>query len=56
MDSWSFFDMLLDKCHVAGTPGSGFGPAGEGYIRLTAFNTYENTLEAVRRISAARFG
>lgn len=56
MDSWKFFDLLLEKCHVAGTPGSGFGPAGEGYIRLTAFNTYENTLEAVRRISAAKFG
>ena len=51
MDSWKFFDMLLDKCHVAGTPGSGFGPSGEGYIRLTAFNTYENTAEAVERIS-----
>lgn len=55
MDSWAFFDMLLDRCHVAGTPGSGFGPSGEGYIRLTAFNTYENTLEAVRRIRNARF-
>ena len=55
MDSWAFFDMLLDRCHVAGTPGSGFGPSGEGYIRLTAFNTYENTLEAVRRIRNAQF-
>lgn len=55
MDSWAFFDMLLDRCHVAGTPGSGFGPSGEGYIRLTAFNTYENTLEAVRRIRNTRF-
>ncbi len=54
MDSWAFFDMLLDRCHVAGTPGSGFGPSGEGYIRLTAFNTYENTLEAVRRIRNAQ--
>ncbi len=56
MDSWKFFDLLLDRCHVAGTPGSGFGPSGEGYIRLTAFNTYENTAEAVRRIAGARFG
>ena len=55
MDSWKFFDMLLDKCHVAGTPGSGFGPSGEGYIRLTAFNTYENTAEAVERIRHANF-
>lgn len=48
--SWEFFDILLDRCHVAGTPGSGFGPSGEGYIRLTAFNTYENTVEAINRI------
>lgn len=53
--SWEFFDLLLDRCHVAGTPGAGFGPSGEGYIRLTAFNTYENTVEAVRRIKAADF-
>lgn len=56
MDSWAFFDLLLSRCHVAGTPGSGFGPSGEGYVRLTAFNTYENTAEAVRRIAAARLG
>ena len=55
MDSWRFFDMLLERCHVAGTPGSGFGPSGEGYIRLTAFNTYENTVEAVKRIAATDF-
>lgn len=53
MTSWEFFDLLLDKCNVAGTPGSGFGPAGEGYFRLTAFNTLENTIEAVRRIKEA---
>ena len=52
MDSWAFFDALLDRCHVAGTPGSGFGPAGEGYIRLTAFNTYANNMEAVKRIAS----
>lgn len=55
MSSWEFFNMLLEKCNVAGTPGSGFGPAGEGYFRLTAFNTLENTIEAVRRIKEARF-
>ena len=54
-DSWAFFDLLLKECQVAGTPGSGFGPAGEGYFRLTAFNTRENTREALRRI-VARFG
>lgn len=47
MDSWRFFDRLLAELHIAGTPGVGFGPAGEGYFRLTAFNTYENTLKAV---------
>jgi LL-diaminopimelate aminotransferase len=49
--SWDFFDRLLSDCHVAGTPGSGFGSSGEGYLRLTAFNTYENTAEAVNRLS-----
>ena len=52
MTSWEFFDMLLDKANVVGTPGSGFGPSGEGYFRLTAFGTYENTVEAVNRIKA----
>ena len=50
MTSWEFFDFLLDKANVVGTPGSGFGPSGEGYFRLTAFGTYENTLKAVERI------
>lgn len=54
MSSWEFFDYLLEKCNVAGTPGSGFGPSGEGYFRLTAFSTHENTREAVRRICEAR--
>ncbi len=49
MDSWEFFDKLLNEIQVAGTPGSGFGKCGEGYFRLTAFNTHENTLEAMRR-------
>ena len=45
--SWEFFDKLLNECNVVGTPGSGFGPSGEGYFRLTAFNTLEKTMEAV---------
>lgn len=51
MDSWSFFDLLLNEAHIVGTPGAGFGPSGEGYLRLTAFNTLENTKEAMDRIS-----
>lgn len=50
MTSWQFFDYLLKEANVVGTPGSGFGPSGEGYFRLTAFGTYENTLEAIERI------
>lgn len=50
MTSWDFFDYLLEKANVVGTPGSGFGPSGEGYFRLTAFGSYENTLEALERI------
>ncbi|MEQ1905838.1 MAG: LL-diaminopimelate aminotransferase [Pirellulaceae bacterium] len=50
--SWEFFDDLLSRCHVVGTPGSGFGAAGEGYFRLSAFNTAENTREAIKRIQA----
>ncbi len=50
MTSWEFFDYLLEKVNVVGTPGSGFGPSGEGYFRLTAFGSYENTVEAVDRI------
>lgn len=50
LTSWEFFDMLLQKTCVVGTPGSGFGACGEGYFRLTSFNTKENTLKAVERI------
>lgn len=50
MTSWEFFDYLLGNANVVGTPGSGFGPSGEGYFRLTAFGTYENTLAALERI------
>jgi len=48
--SWDFFDKLLNECHVVGTPGSGFGPSGEGYFRLSAFNNRERVIEAVERI------
>lgn len=51
MSSWEFFDYLLENFHIVGTPGSGFGPAGEGYFRLTAFNTHENTRRCVDRLS-----
>ncbi|MCD8329639.1 MAG: LL-diaminopimelate aminotransferase [Lachnospiraceae bacterium] len=50
MTSWEFFDYLLETANVVGTPGSGFGPHGEGYLRLTAFGSYENTLAAIERI------
>ena len=50
MSSWDFFDLLLAKAGVVGTPGSGFGPNGEGFFRLTAFGTYENSLAALERI------
>ena len=50
MTSWEFFDRLLSKANVVGTPGSGFGPAGEHYFRLTAFGTKENTIRAIERI------
>ena len=50
MDSWKFFDLLLTKANVVGTPGSGFGPAGEGFFRLSAFNSRKKVEEAMRRI------
>ena len=49
-DSWKFFDYLLHEKHIVTTPGVGFGPSGEGYVRLTAFNTLEKTQEAMARI------
>ena len=52
MTSWEFFDYLLENAHVVGTPGSGFGPCGEHYFRLTGFGTWENTVQAVDRIRA----
>ena len=50
LTSWEFFDKLLNEANVVGTPGVGFGPSGEGYFRLTAFGTKENTIEAIARI------
>lgn len=51
MSSWEYFDFLLNNCQVVGTPGSGFGKNGEGFFRLTAFNTTENTIEAMNRLA-----
>jgi LL-diaminopimelate aminotransferase len=53
MDSWEFFDLLLNKAHVVCTPGAGFGKCGQGYIRISAFNSFENVTEAMERISSA---
>jgi len=50
LSSWDFFDQLLQRCHVVGTPGSGFGAAGEGYFRISAFNSRSNVEEAMQRI------
>ena len=52
MGSWEFFDLLLDRANVATTPGAGFGPSGEGYIRLTAFGDAEATRQAVERVKS----
>jgi LL-diaminopimelate aminotransferase len=51
MGSWEFFDLLLEKANVVGTPGAGFGAAGEGYLRLSAFNNPDNVKEAMDRIA-----
>ena len=50
MDSWKMFDRLLHECHIVCTPGVGFGPSGEGFLRLTAFGRREDTEEAIERI------
>ncbi len=55
-DSWDFFDMLLNKTGVVCTPGAGFGKCGEGYIRISAFNSYENVQKAMERITATLKG
>ena len=51
LTSWEFFDRLLNDVQIVGTPGSGFGACGEGYFRLTAFNTKENTIKAIERLA-----
>ncbi|MFM7326704.1 MAG: LL-diaminopimelate aminotransferase [Nodosilinea sp.] len=51
LSSWDFFDKLLHSCHVVGTPGSGFGAAGEGYFRISAFNSRTNVVEAMERVT-----
>ncbi len=51
LDSWTFFDLLLHKANIVGTPGSGFGESGEGYFRLSAFNSRENVLKAMQRLT-----
>ena len=50
MTSWDFFDKVLNEANLVGTPGSGFGPAGEGYFRFSAFADRENVLEAMERV------
>ena len=50
LSSWKFFDKLLYEVHIVGTPGVGFGPSGEGYLRLTAFGDRHDTLEAMSRL------
>ena len=52
-DSWAFFDLLLNKAGVVCTPGAGFGRCGEGFIRISAFNSHENVQEAMGRIRTA---
>jgi LL-diaminopimelate aminotransferase len=49
-NSWQFFDELLKTKNIVGLPGSGFGPNGEGYFRLTGYGSYEETIEAIKRI------
>ncbi len=53
LSSWDFFNKLLSECHIVGTPGSGFGPSGEGFFRLSAFNSRDNVTEAIARIQKA---
>jgi len=50
MSSWDFFDFLLKKCHVVATPGSGFGPAGESFIRVSSYGHRENVIKAIESI------
>ena len=50
MGSWEFFDLLLSRTSLVCTPGAGFGPSGEGYVRFTAFGSEEDTTEALERL------
>ena len=52
MGSWDFFDLLLRQAHVVTTPGAGFGPSGEGYIRVTAFGEAQQAVQAVERMQS----
>ena len=52
MDSWEFFDLLLNDLNIVGTPGSGFGRNGQGFFRLTAFGTHQDTIEAMTRLKS----
>ena len=54
LGSWEFFDKLLNEVQIVGTPGAGFGPSGEGYFRLTAFGSRENTERAMERIKGLK--
>ncbi len=54
MDSWSFFDKMLNEIYVVGTPGAGFGKNGDGWLRLTSFSTHENTIEAMKRFKTLK--
>jgi LL-diaminopimelate aminotransferase len=53
MDSWAFFELLLHKAGVVCTPGAGFGRCGQGFIRISAFNSYENVAKAMSQIEDA---
>ena len=55
MGSWEFFDLLLEKINVVGTPGAGFGKNGEGWFRLTAFGDKDRTVEAMERLKTLKF-
>jgi LL-diaminopimelate aminotransferase len=54
LSSWEFFDMLLEKCGIVGTPGAGFGRNGEGFFRLTAFGSRENVIRAMERLESGQ--
>jgi LL-diaminopimelate aminotransferase len=55
LTSWELFDKILKEAHVVGTPGSGFGPSGEGYFRFSAFAARENVIEAMDRLKNLNF-